>query len=331
MRHPFCLVLLFLLPVFSGAAQMETPGANSYSPLAVSSATPATVLRIDVVDQRRTRTIPLKIFLPAEEKSAPVILFSHGLGGSREGNAYLGKHWAARGYAVVFLQHPGSDAAIWEDQTTRRARRQALENAVSAENLQLRAEDVPAVLNQLAVWQKQKGHPLFGRIDVTRTGMAGHSFGAVTTQAVSGQRFPGKKTGWTDPRIRAAIALSPSQPRTGNASTAFGEVRIPWLLMTGTADVAEVGGISLADRLAVFPALPPGNKYELVLQGAIHADFTDSTVRQITRNPRYHRAILAISTAFWDATLKNDPLAGQWLAGDFPRAVLEKDDRWQRK
>ena len=42
------------------------------------------------------------------------MLFSHGLGGSREGSAFLGKHWAARGYVVVFLQHPGSDESVWK-------------------------------------------------------------------------------------------------------------------------------------------------------------------------------------------------------------------------
>jgi len=37
--------------------------------------------------------------------------------------------------------------------------------------------------------------------------------------------------------------------------------------MTGTKDVAPVGAADLESRLAVFPALPPGGKYELVLDG----------------------------------------------------------------
>jgi predicted dienelactone hydrolase len=47
--------------------------------------------------------------------AAPVVLFSHGLGGSRTGSVFLGEHWAARGYVAVFLQHPGSDDSIWKD------------------------------------------------------------------------------------------------------------------------------------------------------------------------------------------------------------------------
>ena len=43
---------------------------------------------------------------------APVVLFSHGLGGSREGYGYLGSYWAAHGYVAVHLQHIGSDETM---------------------------------------------------------------------------------------------------------------------------------------------------------------------------------------------------------------------------
>jgi len=49
------------------------------------------------------------------------------------------------------------------------------------------------------------------------------------------------------------------------------------------------------------------------------------------RNPNHHRAILALSTAFWDAYLRGDAAARAWLDGDGPRSVLEPKDRWQKK
>ncbi|MFP4069680.1 MAG: hypothetical protein ACLFVC_05810 [Opitutales bacterium] len=61
------------------------------------------------------RSIPVRIFLPAGTDPAPVILFSHSLGGSRAGSNYLGEHWSSRGYVTVFLQHPGSDESVWRD------------------------------------------------------------------------------------------------------------------------------------------------------------------------------------------------------------------------
>ena len=41
--------------------------------------------------------------------------------------------------------------------------------------------------------------------------------------------------------------------------------------------------------------------------------------------------ILAISTAFWDACLEQDPAARAWLDGRGPRSVLAPADRWQHK
>jgi hypothetical protein len=163
--------------------------------------------------------------------------------------------------------------------------------------------------------------------------MSGHSFGAVTTEAVSGQAPRPGMNSLTDKRIKAAIAFSPSSPRYEDPKSAFAGVKIPWMLMTGTKDLAPVGQVELASRLAVFPALPPGGKYELVLDRAEHSAFTDRPLPgdKEPRNPNHHRAILALSTAFWDAWLKNDSYARTWLDGDGPRSVLEPNDKWQHK
>jgi predicted dienelactone hydrolase len=327
----------------------------AYDPMAVFSAfTPKTVDLV-VKDAARQRDIPIRIYLPDSRSEAPVVMFSHGLGGSRENNRYLGVHWAARGYIGVFLQHPGSDESVWKDAATG-ARYKALRTAANGQNLQLRIEDVPVVLDQLEAWNKTSGHQLAGRLDLTRVGMSGHSFGAITTQAVSGQTFPflgggagrgaasGRRLGGrgaaavatssAEPRIKASVIFSPSSPRFGDAKTAFAAVKIPWLLMTGTEDTAPIGDIDLESRLTVFPALPPGDKFELVLDGAQHSAFGDRDLpgdREGSRNPNHHRAITAISTAFWDTYLRSDPSARTWLNGSGPASVLEKADRWQKK
>ena len=54
-----------------------------------------------------TAKIRIRVFVPAAGSIRLLVLFSHGLGGDRTGSAYLGEHWAARGYVVVYLQHPG--------------------------------------------------------------------------------------------------------------------------------------------------------------------------------------------------------------------------------
>jgi predicted dienelactone hydrolase len=304
--------------------------AGGYDPLAGVATTPG---RVDFLarDTTRSRDIPLRVYLPAAKAAAPVVLFSHGLGGSRENSAYLGEHWARRGYVAVFLQHPGSDEVVWKNRPVSE-RLGAMKSAASLENFLLRARDVPAVLDQLTAWNRTPGHSLAGRLELERVGMSGHSFGAVTTQAVSGQAFA-LGGPFTEKRIRAAVMMSPSVPKQGDPKRAFGEVEIPWLLFTGTHDEAVIGGATVESRLAVYPALPPGNKYELVLHGAEHSAFSDRALPgdQEARNSNHHRAILATTTAFWDAYLRQDSAAKIWLEGPGVRAVLEAGDRWQHK
>ncbi len=81
------------------------------------------------------------------------------------------------------------------------------------------------------------------------------------------------------------------------------------------------------------PALPAGDKYELVLNNAEHSAFTDRALPGDSepRNPNHHRAILAVTTAFWDAYLRNDQAAKAWLNGDAVSKILESADRWQKK
>ena len=329
MRTRFFRLLLvwLILPASLAAAQ-------AYDPLWVATRAQAPPVDLDIRDEARGRTLPIRVYLPASTRPAPVVLFSHGLGGSREGNAFMGWHWAARGYAVVFVQHPGSDESVWKDQGMLK-RMSALRKAANVENFVARVKDIPAVLDQLQRWNQSAGHPLNNRLDMDRIGMSGHSFGALTTQALGGQRFESGHLSYADAHIKAAVMFSPSSPRRGGDSpTTFGQVSIPWLLMTGTRDVAPIGDADVASRLAVFPALPAGQKYELVLDGAQHSAFTDRALpgdSDKARNPNHHRAILALSTAFWDAYLKDSEPAKSWLNGDAPRSVLESADRWQRK
>jgi predicted dienelactone hydrolase len=320
-----------LVVLFTCAAAFAAEPA--YDPLKIEESDLPEPLELVVNDDSRSREIPILVHLPKDSSPAPVVLFSHGLGGTRGGNAYMGKHWAGRGYAAIFLQHPGSDDSVWRNERPLR-RMAAMKDAAGFENFMLRVKDVLTVLDQLIKWNNEDGHALKGRMDLERVGMSGHSFGAVTTQAVSGQTFTRGGVSLTDKRIKAAIAFSPSGPRDGgDPGAAFGQVAIPWMLMTGTKDVALIGTTDVKSRLSVFPGLPAGRKYELVLDRAEHSAFTDRALPgdREKRNPNHHRVIVALSTAFWDAYLRDDAAAKSWLDGDGPRNLLESDDRWQTK
>src|SRR5882762_10333976 len=93
------------------------PGAlwKGYNPLTVDPGFRLESQDLTVHDTARNRDIPARVYLPANGQPEPVVLFSHGLGGSRAGSKFLGDHWAARGYVAVFIQHPGSDDEVWKE------------------------------------------------------------------------------------------------------------------------------------------------------------------------------------------------------------------------
>ena len=310
-----------------------TATQSDYDPSKIAAAKIET-LKLTIQDKKRVREIPLRVYLPKQSDSkqaAEVVLYSHGLGGSRDTAAFLGQRWAVRGYVAVFMQHPGSDDSIWKDEPVLK-RFGAMKKAANEENFKLRVGDVPVVIDQLEKWNRRTDHPLQGRMNLKKIGMSGHSFGAVTTQHVGGQASFGKAA-YLDKRITACIPMSPSAPRIGSAKKAFGKVKLPWLCMTGTHDKSILGGAGVENRLSVYPALPRKGRYELVLFGAEHSAFTESKLPldRLSRNPNHHRAIMAISTAFWDAYLRDDAEAKTWLTTDAVRSVLETKDRWQHK
>lgn len=321
-----------LLTLSASQESSDRSASSDYDPRRALFSEKVIVHDDSITDSARKRQLPVRIYLPPKSAGpSPVVLFSHGLGGSREGSTFLGQHWAKRGYVAVFLQHPGSDEGVWKNEPVA-GRRRALVQAASAQQLTLRMGDVSTVLDQLERWNADAGHQLHQRVDLERVGMSGHSFGAVTTQNVSGQSNALGRSNM-EPRIRAAIVMSPGVPAIGNAERAFRGVKIPWLLMTGTHDDSPIGEQTPESRRQVFPALPPGDKYELVLDQAEHSIFTDHKLFGETkaRNPEHHRAIEAVSTAFWDAYLREDSAAKAWLQSDEVKSVLAAADQWQRK
>ena len=198
--------------------------------------------------------------------------------------------------------------------------------------MNLRVDDVTDVLDAMAAWASDKESPFYGRIDTNNVGMAGHSMGAITSQLMIGQQRWLSSTK-EDKRIRAAVLMSPSSPSLQSAGSAFGAVTTPCLLLTGTRDSLPLfSNQSIDSRRAIFSALPSGNTYELVLHNATHSAFSTRSIRNDpTPNPKHHRAIEAITTAFWDAYLQGNKKATIWLRNGGTKDVLEPQDSWQSK
>ena len=298
---------------------------------AVTEKIKVTTLLLDPVDSQRSRTVPLKIYHTASETSKPVILFSHGLGGSREANPYLGNHWAKNGYVVVFVQHAGSDSEVWKSAPAAE-RMSALKKAAGPRAAIDRMLDIPFVIDQLEKWNVDESHPLHSRLDLERIGMSGHSFGAVTTVAVAGKKFRGGPS-QPEPRLDAFLPMSPQPGKGLPASESFGHLKKPFLCMTGTEDGSPIDtSLKPETRRKVYEALLSGDKYQLVLKDAHHFAFGEGGKKR-TRNPDHHPTILEISTRFWDAYLKSDISAKAWLQSEAPKSItsMAPEDVWEWK
>ncbi len=99
---------------------IESWSARSQAALAEANLVPQPaayeVRYLQWVDRGRQREVLAKLYLPpaaVRRGPMPLVVFSHGMGGSREGYSYLGANWAARGYASLHLQHTGSDSRLW--------------------------------------------------------------------------------------------------------------------------------------------------------------------------------------------------------------------------
>jgi predicted dienelactone hydrolase len=256
-------------------------------------------------DTRRNRDVPLKVYYPSSGSgSFPLIIFSHGFGGTKDGYEYLGKGWADAGYVVILPTHIGSDHDAFLQVGGKTAR-----DPGSAFDLQRqRAADISFILSWLDLIE-QRLAGIRGKIDRERIGVAGHSMGAGTAMLIGGATASspgGPVESFRDERVKAVVAMSPQ----GAGEEGFGEhswdhVEIPVMTMSGTAD-GGINGEPPSWRVQPFEHMPGGEKYQVTVEGAEHLSFAIGV--------RFHLCVLRETTAFWDAYLKGDHAAKQKIA-----------------
>lgn len=282
-------------------------------------------------DAQRKREVPVKLYAPraADSKQKfPVILFSHGLGGSRAAGTLWANHWASHGFIVVSMQHGGSDETLWKGRSVENVESN-LKAGMTLSNLGLRVGDVRYVIDDIER-RANAGEGIWKNADPSRIGMSGHSFGAQTTLAVTGQKSPNLAgQSGLDSRIAAAIAFSPNARNKSNLARQFGDIRIPFFSVTGTEDGSVLGdGTTWQDRTLPFESMPAGGKYLMVLDGADHSVFGGQEIRRrakTSNDDAVQRNVRAATLAFWKAHLEGDKSAQMWLVEDFKKSIAEKD------
>ena len=277
-------------------------------------------------DVERQRIVPFKLYVPVKmEAAAPVVIFSHGLGGSREGASYLGHALALAGYYGVFIQHPGSDESILEGAESQEDIQARMQEAMQTPGVAIaRFGDLPFVIDQLE--QMNRTTRLAGRLDLDRIGMAGHSFGARGTMAAAGQRIGAYGARFKDPRVKAGVLLSPNLPSAAGQNTdrLYEAVDIPLMHITGTEDGMPAGETDFdpETRTKPYRLMNHTDQYLLVLDGANHSTFSG---RMGDEEVDLHDAVALASVLFFDAYLKQDDSALLDLREEFPRNLAVGD------
>ena len=297
-----------------------------------------------IIDSQRKKDLALSIEYPTSAGPHPVIIFSHGFGGSNRGYVGLSSFWASYGYVVIKPTHADSGVG-----GTLREAPELIASQTPAE-WKNRVSDITAIIDAMPAIEA-KYPELKGKMDASRVGVGGHSYGAFTAMVTGGADiFRGGRIHLADARVKAIVAMSPQGPseRFGLTEQSYLTLAVPTLFMTGTRDRGAEGEDATWRRKA-FELSPAGSKTLISIEGAHHFSFSgrfaDEPERDLDRNnhpidtsrdpfgrdrttsptnrPRdggvfqRERAIFALiktsSLAFWDKSLKSDSRGSEYL------------------
>ncbi|MBL8517054.1 MAG: hypothetical protein JNM76_08795 [Betaproteobacteria bacterium] len=235
---------------------------------------------------------------PAGAAKLPLILYSHGLGGSPVSDDYLGtlRTLASHGYIVAALFH--GDARITRiriaDLNDLFYLAREFERYVELQALR------PLALSQALDYLLR--HPDYAdRIDVGRIGGFGASMGGEAMLLAMGARLTqsysnlSSRTVQNEPRIKAAAGYVPYGglsflPAFGDDQHGVDGITKPWLAVSGTADTTAP--ISLMQQAV---NRMKGSRYLVALDGVPHE-----------YKPEYSQDVFTWVVTFLDAHVKGD-------------------------
>ncbi|MDZ4488040.1 carboxylic ester hydrolase [Bacillus cereus] len=232
--------------------------------------------------------------LSDSENHYPILLFSHGFNGFRNQNTFQVEELASQGYIVLSIDHT-FDAAATVFPGGRTAYVQPINLTDEGDShIKLWEEDVSFVLNQIEKLNENDETGFFtGRLDTSRIGMFGHSYGGATAAQILAK----------DSRVKAAINMD---------GTFYGEILPgsgigkPFLLMNAE-EPDEADPFEVRERYGRGLA---GGGMSMVIPHTDHTSFTDlhlfsPLLQSPGENPKeVHRIINEFSLAFFDQYVK---------------------------
>jgi predicted dienelactone hydrolase len=218
------------------------------APTDTASGAPAPVLSYSPVVlpvPGRPVDLQVRVCAPATGTGLPVILLSHGHGGSNNlsslnGYAPIANLWAAAGFAVIQPTHLSS-----------RTLSHQLAGAPAGPFFwRSRAEDMSHTLDRLDEIENTVPQ-LAGRIDHDKIAVAGHSLGGHTASLLLGARITDPETGeevnLLDPRIKAGVLLA-APGRGGDILTGWMAEKVPFFHTTDFSTMTTPALVVAGDK-----------------------------------------------------------------------------------
>ena len=302
---------------------------------------------VTLKDTKRNKDVEVRIRysrLPANVGPYPIVIVSHGAGGSSMAFNDLCRLIASHGYIVLSPAHSDSIRLRKKnkDELGIDAQKEIEKLADKVDPMD-RLADVELILNSLDYLsdfvpdlKDAKGNP---KMDRSRIAIMGHSAGAYTAQLAMGARVRKSPdspdlASYADPRIKAGILISPQSTGSGVLTKdSWSELSLPMLVVTGaqesTPGAAGFSKETPLTRREPFDLARPGDKFLIFIQGATHSSFAgQNAANALGEKPETDVGTITDTLAsgviaFLDDYLKQDKAAKDYLAGDGIKTVSQ--------
>ncbi len=241
-----CAIFLALLVSFRQMPATPVPDPGEAGPYPTGS------YSITTTNAGTGSTLETVLYYPAsggtiDPAGAPyaAIVFAHGFMASPSSYPGNAEHLASWGYIVALPDLPD-------------------------DNTEVRQSDARHILSYLTEANGDPASPLYGMVDTARLGVTGHSLGGLTAMIAAAR----------DPRVRAAVALDPTNPDPIMGSDPWDyaaeapNTTAPLLVLGAPSQMCN----SNANYNPMYDNVGSTHRAKLVLTDASHCDFmvTDS-------------------------------------------------------
>ena len=220
--------------------------------------------------EKNKRAVNLAVSYPSGAAEYPLIVFSHGHALDNKSYDNLTDYWVERGYFVVSPLHldSGGDLGVVSGITEKYGR-----DWIAASRLL----EMKAIIDQVAdIVSSLDG--FHGKVLTDRVIAAGHSYGALSSQQLSGAKvelngdsiypFPASLL---DERVVAVVAISPPGLMKEHLTEATWQgYNTPQLVVTGPNDFFPFIWPNYEEHFVSYLTAKPGDNYLLVLDEMDH-------------------------------------------------------------